>query len=100
MADIKGLGNCGICTQPIQDPTTGVPGPIRHFNGHQLAHKKCFDEWSADDQRLVRARENVTRLSGQIQALQTDLAANQKIVDELGLHDVEPSVSQHEGVKP
>jgi hypothetical protein len=92
---VKGLGDCGICNMSIQDPKTGVPGPVRHFKGHVMAHKACFEKWSANDQRLMRAREAVSRLSGQIAAMQGDLAANQAIVDELSpkSQDVEPSVS-------
>lgn len=78
MADIKGLGNCGICGKPIE------PGqPIRHFKGHMLSHKPCHDAWSADDERLARAKEVRGRLTAQIGAMQTDLAAAQKVIDEL-----------------
>jgi hypothetical protein len=83
MADIKGLGNCGICGTELQDPKTGVSGPVRHFSGHQLAHKGCMDKWSADDQRLMRARETVARLNGQIAAMTTDRDAAQAVIDEL-----------------
>ncbi|HEX4714330.1 MAG TPA: hypothetical protein VH164_05320 [Ktedonobacteraceae bacterium] len=43
MAEIQGLGLCGICWKDIQDPITGTASPIRHYKGHQLAHKHCFD---------------------------------------------------------
>lgn len=83
MADIKGLGNCGICGKELQDPKTGVSGPVRHFSGHQLAHKGCMDTWSADDQRLVRSRGVVAQLNSQIAAMTSDRDAAQKVVDEL-----------------
>lgn len=86
MADIKGLGNCGICGKPIQDPITGTSSPVRHFRGHELAHKACFDSYSEDDKRLDRARETVARLNGQIAAMTTDRDVAQKVVDELSVN--------------
>lgn len=83
MADIKGLGDCGICHQSIQDPKTGTSGPIRHFNGHQLAHKACFETWSSEDQRLMRVKETADRLRRQIAAMQGDLEAAEKSIAEL-----------------
>lgn len=83
MADIKGLGDCGICHKAIQDPTTGVPSAVRHFQGHQLAHKHCFDSWSEDDKRKARAQETVARLNGQIGAMTADRDRAQAVVDEL-----------------
>lgn len=84
MADIQGVGNCGICGKPMQDPKTGAHvGPVRHFKGHLMAHKGCYDAWSADDERLARAKEVRGRLTAQIGAMQTDLAAAQKVIDEL-----------------
>lgn len=84
MADIQGVGNCGICGKPLQDPKTGAHvGPVRHFKGHLLAHKSCMDNWSADDQRLARARETVTRLNAQIGAMTVDRDAAQAVIDEL-----------------
>lgn len=80
---IQGLGDCGICGKLLQDPTTGTSGPVRHFKGHQLAHKGCFDSWNADDERRYRAVETVGRLSGQIAAMQGDLKAAQQIIEEI-----------------
>ena len=47
MAEIQGLGNCGICQKPMQDPVTGIPSAARHYQGHQLAHKTCFEKRAA-----------------------------------------------------
>jgi hypothetical protein len=47
MAEIAGLGKCGICYDDIQDKRTGVPSAIRHLRGHQLAHKACADKQAA-----------------------------------------------------
>jgi hypothetical protein len=83
MAEIKGIGKCGICGNDLQDPTTGTTGPVRHFQGHQLAHKACSDSYNEDDKRLDRARANVARLNAQIGAMTTDRDANQKLIDDL-----------------
>lgn len=84
MAEIQGVGNCGICGKALQDPKTGAHvGPVRHFKGHLLAHKGCMDAWSADDQRLARAKETRDRLTAQIGAMQTDLNAALAVIEEL-----------------
>lgn len=78
MADIKGLGNCGVCTQAIENGQ-----PIRHFKGYVMAHKTCMDTYSGDDARLDRARETVARLNGQIGAMTGDRDRAQAVIDEL-----------------
>lgn len=93
MADIKGIGNCGICEHAIE------PGqPIRHFKGHQMAHKECMAKYSADDQRLSRATETVARLDAQIAAMIGDRDAAQRVINEL--QDVQQVAPRQEGVKP
>lgn len=43
MAEISGLGLCGICYKDLTDPITGTSSPVRHYKGHQLAHKDCHE---------------------------------------------------------
>ena len=73
MAEIAGMGNCGICHKPIQDPKTGIPSPVRHFRDHTLAHKACMDAWNEDDERRLRLDELISRTEAQIAAMQGDL---------------------------
>ena len=47
MAEVKGLGKCPLCMEDLNDAKTGVSAPIRHWRGHQLAHKNCFDRQKA-----------------------------------------------------
>jgi hypothetical protein len=80
---LKGLGDCGICNTAIQDPKTGIPSPVRHFKGHQLAHKKCYDEWMKTDKRLARSIEARDRLNAQIGAMTGDRDRLDAVIDEL-----------------
>jgi hypothetical protein len=73
MAEIKGMGNCGICQKPIQDPKTGIPSPVRHFKDYTLAHKACFDAWTEEDAQRDRLKNVITRTEAQIAAMQDDL---------------------------
>lgn len=77
MVEIQGLGSCGVCGMHIDE---GVP--IRGFKGHIMAHADCMKKWSADDQRLFRAREKVATLDAQIGAMTADRDSAQKIIDE------------------
>ncbi len=83
MALISGLGDCGICGQPIQDPGTGVPGPVRWFRDHQLAHKLCKENYDSSDQRLYRAQEQVSRLEIQLASTQAGLESARAEVEKL-----------------
>ena len=51
MAEIKGLGVCGICYKDLTDPTTGTSSPVRPIEGGkigtQLAHKQCWEDLEA-----------------------------------------------------
>lgn len=80
MADIKGMGLCGICHNPIQDEKTGVPSAIRHFQGHQLAHKHCFDAHEAEkdtvEYKVAQAEKRVLRAESQLTAATAELAAS------------------------
>lgn len=64
MADIQGLGNCGICMKPIQDPITGVPSPVRHFKGHQLAHQRCSEELAETKESPEYKRQQLVQRIG------------------------------------
>lgn len=72
MAEIKGLGKCGICHEDLQD-ANGIPSPVRHFKDFQLAHKACMDAYSAEDAERDRLKEQIARSEGQIAAMQGDL---------------------------
>jgi hypothetical protein len=48
-----------------------------------MAHKECFEAYSADDKRRDRAVETVTRLNAQIGAMTIDRDAAQAVIDEL-----------------
>jgi hypothetical protein len=87
MADIQGMGNCGICQLPIQDPKTGVPSPVRHFRDHILAHKNCHESNEAhkltDDYRREQAEQRVQAAQNKLNVAVNELNAATKALEEL-----------------
>jgi hypothetical protein len=79
LADIKGMGLCGLCHKPIQDERTGVPSPIRHFQGHLLAHKRCYDahelEKGTSEYQVRAAEQKVANAESTLLAAQAGLDA-------------------------
>jgi hypothetical protein len=84
MAEIAGMGLCGICHQPIQDQKTGAPSPIRHFQNHQLAHKSCHDAHELEkgtseyqvreaEQKVANAENTLTAAVAGLDAARLDL---------------------------
>lgn len=66
MADIEGLGKCGVCYKPI------VPGqPIRHWQGYQMSHKDCHDK------EIVRRESDEYKLQEAFAAVET---AKRKVI--------------------
>jgi hypothetical protein len=87
MADIKGLGLCGICMKDLQDPTTGTSGPIRHFKGHQLAHKNCFDQKEAFEKthefKVQQAELKLTHAQQKVAVAEAEVRGAQAALDAL-----------------
>lgn len=87
MAEISGMGNCGVCGKDIQDPKTGVPGPIRHMQGHTLAHKICFEANEAhkltDAYKREQAEQRVQVAQNRLDVAVNELNAATKSLEEL-----------------
>ncbi len=79
LAEISGLGKCGICLEDLQNPVTGTSGPIRHYKGHQLAHKHCHEHLEAFKQtaeyKLAQAKQRVGIAKNKILAAEAELTA-------------------------
>jgi hypothetical protein len=77
MAEIQGLGKCGICYEPIQDAKTGAPSAIRHLRGHQLAHKTCADRQAIYEQtqeyRVEQAKQAIETAEQKVNAANYEL---------------------------
>jgi hypothetical protein len=78
MSEVKGTGKCGICHQDMQDLRTGAfTGPVRHYQGHQLAHQACYDRdqrfRNSFEGKLAAARQAVEQAETRKRAADTDL---------------------------
>jgi len=59
-AGIEGFGKCGICQRQIETPTP----PLRHYQGHIMAHASCFNrrmKYEQTDEFKVETAEKAVR---------------------------------------
>lgn len=92
MAEIAGLGRCAICHGLIQDPKTGVPSPIRHFAGHQLAHKTCMDDLDAlkktKEYQVQQAKQKLGQAKNKVKAAEAEVKGAEETLARLEADDV------------
>jgi len=99
MAEIAGLGKCGICDEELSDPKSGLSTPIRHWRGHQLAHKRCFElrqaEEESEEWKLTQAQARVALAKTALNTAKTELNAARKALSELEGRDGCGDTSAH-----